>query len=316
VRVVLAVGGNALLPRGGRLDAKVQLDQLRRIGPALAALAVGHELVVVHGNGPQVGLLALESSADAELSAAYPLDDLVAETQGMIGYWLQQTITSHGGGAAVTLVSQTVVDADDPAFAAPTKFIGPTYDRAQAEALAAQNGWEVRADGAAWRRVVPSPLPRELVELEVVDQLLGHGVTVVVAGGGGIPVIRSDAGLRGVEAVVDKDLTAALVAQGLGADLLVVATDVPALMTGFGTADQRPITRATPTELDRLDLPAGSMGPKVQAVAQFVAATGGRAVIGALDRLDDLVTGSAGTQVVNGSGEPPRRSDGPRPASE
>ena len=316
MRVVLAVGGNALLPRGGRLDAKVQLDQLRRIGPALAALAAGHELVVVHGNGPQVGMLALESSADAELSAAYPLDDLVAETQGMIGYWLQQIITSRGGGAAVTLVSQTVVDADDPAFAAPTKFIGPTYDRAQAEALAAQNGWEVRADGAAWRRVVPSPLPRELVELEVVDRLLGHGVTVVVAGGGGIPVIRSDAGLRGVEAVVDKDLTAALVAQGLGADLLVVATDVPAVMTGFGTADQRPITRATPAELDRLDLPAGSMGPKVQAVAQFVAATGGRAVIGSLDRLDDLVTGSAGTQVVTGSGEPTRRSDGPRPASE
>lgn len=297
MRVVLAIGGNALLPRGGRLDASVQLDQLRRVGPALAELAQRHQLVVVHGNGPQVGMLALESSADGALSAAYPLDDLVAETQGMIGYWLQQTITTHGGGPAVTLVSQTVVDPDDPAFAAPTKFIGPTYDREQAQALAAQNGWDVRADGTAWRRVVPSPVPVDVVELHVVDRLLGHGVTVVVAGGGGIPVTRSEEGLAGVEAVVDKDLTAALVAERLGADLLVVATDVAAVMTGFGTTAQQPITHAAPDELDRLDLPAGSMGPKVRAASQFVAATGGRAVIGSLEHLGDLVAGTSGTQV-------------------
>jgi carbamate kinase len=295
--VVLAIGGNALLPRGGRLDASVQLEQLRRIGPALARLASEHELVIVHGNGPQVGMLALESSSDESLSSAYPLDDLVAETQGMIGYWLQQTITSNGGGPAVTIVSQTVVDPQDPAFADPTKFIGQVYDRARAQTLAEQNGWVVKADGQAWRRVVPSPRPCDVVELDIVDVLLHGGVSVVVSGGGGIPVTRSGQTLVGVEAVVDKDLTAALVAERLGADVLVVATDVEAVMTGFGTAAEASIVAATPEELSRLELPAGSMGPKVEAAAQFVTATGRRAAIGSLDDLARLVAGTVGTQV-------------------
>lgn len=297
MRVVLAVGGNALLPRGGRLDASVQLNQVRRIGPALARLAAEHELVVVHGNGPQVGMLALESSSDPALSVPYPLDDLVAETQGMIGYWLQQSIASHGGGPAVTIVSQTVVDPLDPAFENPTKFIGPAYDRGRAESLAAQNGWVVKADGGVWRRVVPSPRPRAVVELEVVDHLVRRGVTVVVAGGGGIPVTGSGETWTGVEAVVDKDLTAALIAERLGADLLVIATDVEAVIAGYGTPAAVPILSATPEDLDRLDLPAGSMGPKVEAAAAFVRNTGGRAVIGSLDDLETIVAGNAGTQV-------------------
>lgn len=297
MRVVLAVGGNALLPRGGRLDASVQLNQVRRIGPALARLAAEHELVVVHGNGPQVGMLALESSSDPALSVPYPLDDLVAETQGMIGYWLQQSIASHGGGPAVTIVSQTVVDPLDPAFENPTKFIGPAYDRGRAESLAAQNGWVVKADGGVWRRVVPSPRPRAVVELDVVDHLVRRGVTVVVAGGGGIPVTGSGEAWTGVEAVVDKDLTAALIAERLGADLLVIATDVEAVIAGYGTPAAEPIRSATPEELDHLDLPAGSMGPKVEAAAGFVRNTGGRAVIGSLDDLETIVAGNAGTQV-------------------
>jgi len=215
----------------------------------------------------------------------------------MIGYWLQQTIASHGGGLAVTIVSQTVVDPQDPAFADPTKFIGQVYDRARAQALAAQNGWVVKPDGQAWRRVVPSPRPCDVVELDIVDTLLRDGVAVVVSGGGGIPVTRSGQQLTGVEAVVDKDLTAALVAERIGADVLVVATDVAAVMTGFGTPEEAAIAGATPEELGRLDLPAGSMGPKVEAAARFVTATGRRAAIGSLDDLTNLVAGTVGTQV-------------------
>lgn len=295
--VVLAVGGNALLPRGGRLDAQVQLDQLATIAPALGRLAGEHQLVVVHGNGPQVGLLAEESSTDAALSAPYPLDDLVAETQGMIGYWLQQTIVNGGGGPAVSLVSRTVVDALDPAFEDPTKFIGQGYDQEQAASLARAHGWEVRQDGAAWRRVVPSPVPRDVVELAAVELLVRNGITVVVAGGGGIPVVPTADGLIGVEAVVDKDLVAGLVAERLDADLFVVLTDVEGVMVGFGTPAQTALGRTTPDELDRLDLPAGSMGPKVRAVSAFVRSTGHRAAIGALEQLGEVVAGLRGTQV-------------------
>lgn len=298
MRIVAAIGGNALLPRGARADALVQLEHVAVAAPMLGALARENQVVLVHGNGPQIGMLALESSADADLSAPYPLDDLVAETQGMIGYWLQQAVANHSGQPAATLVTQTLVDEDDPAFGDPTKFIGPLYDRARAERLAAEHGWTVKQDGTGWRRVVPSPVPYEVIETELAVGLLEAGATVILAGGGGVPVVYRGDQLVGVEAVVDKDLTAATIAERIGADLLLILTDVPAVMTGFGTPQQSPIAETTPDELDALVLPAGSMGPKVAAAAKFVRSSGQRAAIGALDDLVAVAAGTRGTQVV------------------
>ena len=216
MRVVVALGGNALLRRGERPDAAPQVDQVRHVATPLGQLAQEHELVVVHGNGPQVGLLALESAADASLSRPYPLGDLVAETQGLIGYWLQQALGRSAATPVVTLVTQTVVDGHDPAFATPTKFVGSVYAEDEAIRLGAEHDWTFARDGDTWRRVVASPLPRRVVEAETADLLLRQGVTVVLAGGGGIPVTEGDAGLEAIEAVVDKDRAAALVAQELG----------------------------------------------------------------------------------------------------
>ncbi len=294
---MVALGGNALLHRGERPDAAPQLDQVAKVGGPIAELSREHEVVLVHGNGPQVGLLALESAADESLSRPYPLGDLVAETQGLIGYWLQQAISRHLTSPVVTLVTQTVVDPDDPAFAHPTKFVGSVYDEVEGKALAAEHGWTFARDGDAWRRVVPSPAPVRVVETTTADLLLSSGVTVVLAGGGGIPVIERVEGLEGVEAVVDKDLVAALVARELGADLLVVLTDVSAVMAGFGTARQYPLTDVTPEELAELSFPAGSMGPKVEAARTFVTETGHRAAIGSLDHVAAVVSGTAGTQI-------------------
>jgi carbamate kinase len=298
MRIVIAVGGNALLPRGARLDAAVQLAQLSKVAPELGAIAHANQVVIVHGNGPQVGMLALESGADPALARPYPLDDLVAETQGMIGYWLQQEVSRHSHRPAVTLITRTLVDAADPAFAEPTKFIGPAYDRSVAESLAAVHGWTVRPDGAVWRRVVASPTPYEVLELNAADRLLECGCTVVMGGGGGVPVAYRDGRLSGIEAVVDKDLVAGEIAEQLYADLFVVLTDVPAVMTGFGTAEETPVGQISAEALDRLELPAGSMGPKAAAVAKFVRNTGHRAAIGSLDELAAVVDGRAGTQVT------------------
>jgi carbamate kinase len=300
MRLVIALGGNALMRRGQRADAAVQLHNLSTAVPALAKLATEHDIVLTHGNGPQVGLLALESAADPELSAPYPLDTLGAETQGMIGYWLVRELhNALAGREVVALVTQTVIAWDDPAFAAPTKFVGPIYGREQALRLAAVRGWQVRADGATWRRVVASPEPREIVELPVIARLVHQGVVVVAGGGGGVPVIRGDDGrLRGCEAVVDKDLAAALLATALQADMLVLLTDVSAVFDGFGTPDARPIPSATPDMLRRMRFAAGSMGPKVEAACRFVTATGGRAAIGALEDAEALAAGKAGTTVA------------------
>lgn len=297
MRVVVALGGNALLPRGQRPDAAPQLEQVTRVAGPLAALAKSHEVVLVHGNGPQVGLLALESAADASLSRPYPLGDLVAETQGLIGYWLQQALGRCLGTPVVTLVTQTVVDADDPAFADPTKFVGSAYTEAAAAELAAEHGWIFRRDGESSRRVVASPTPRRVVETGTADLLLRRGVTVVLAGGGGIPVVERAEGLTGVEAVVDKDLAAALLAQELQAELLLVLTDVPAVMAEFGTPRQRPLAEVSVDELTALEFPSGSMGPKVDAVCAFVRATGARAAIGALGEAEAVFAGTSGTQV-------------------
>ena len=299
MRIVVALGGNALLQRGEPPDAEVQEHHVVAAVRALAPLARQHELVVTHGNGPQVGLLAIESADDPALSRPYPLDVLGAQTQGMIGYWLVQALSRAAPAQpAACLLCRTVVRADDPAFAAPSKFVGPVYDQAAATRLAARHGWAVRPDGTGWRRVVASPEPAEIVELGLIRELVDCGTTVVCAGGGGVPVTRTLAGqLRGVEAVVDKDLTAALLAEAVGADALLILTDVPAVIDGYGTAAARPLHRVTPDELRRLALPAGSMGPKAEAACRFAEATGHPAVIGDIDDAALLLAGGTGTTV-------------------
>ena len=299
MRVVAALGGNALLERGEKPDEDIQEHHVQQAADALVPLAKAHDLIVTHGNGPQVGMLALESASDPALTRPYSLDVLGAQTQGMIGYWLARAL--HGaapGRPAGCLVSQTRVDPGDPAFTHPTKFVGPVYQEKQAQDLAAERGWVVRPDGAAWRRVVPSPEPLELVELPLIRLLLDSGALVVCAGGGGIPVVADASGaLRGVEAVVDKDLTAALLARAVDADALLLLTDVDAVIDGFGTPQARPIRHATPAGLRARSFPAGSMGPKVEAACRFVEATGRIAAIGRLDAAEKLLRGEAGTVV-------------------
>ncbi|WP_309648297.1 carbamate kinase [Nocardioides sp.] len=298
MRLVVALGGNALLRRGEKPDAAIQQEHVAEASPALARIARDHQLVLVHGNGPQVGMLALESAADTTLTRPYPFSDLVAETQGVIGYWLQQGLANAGlATPVVTLVTQTLVEADDPAFDDPTKFVGSVYDESRARELAVAGGWTVKQDGAGWRRVVASPRPSGIVEIEIARSLLEHGTTVVLGGGGGVPVVRTPRGLVGVEAVVDKDYVAALVAETLGADLLVMLTDVSAVQTGYGTPQARELHRVSVADLDALDLPAGSMGPKVEAACAFATRTGGRAAIGSLPEAAAVVAGTAGTQV-------------------
>lgn len=298
MRIVVALGGNALLRRGESPESAIQIEHVAEASPALAKAATEHELLLVHGNGPQVGMLALESAADPSLSHPYPFSDLVAETQGVIGYWLQQGLANAGlTTPVVTLVSQTLVDADDPAFMDPTKFVGTVYDQQRAHELADTNGWTVRADGAGWRRVVASPLPLRIIELETARTLLDGGTTVILAGGGGVPVVEAPHGLAGVEAVVDKDYVAALIAAELEADLLVLLTDVNGVMSGYGTPEQRLIRKVAADNLQALSFPAGSMGPKVSAACRFVQETGKHAAIGALGAAGDVIRGAAGTQI-------------------
>jgi carbamate kinase len=299
MRVVAALGGNALLERGEKPDADIQESHVQQAVTSLAPVGRAHDLVMTHGNGPQVGMLALESERDPALSRPYSFDVLGAQTQGMIGYWLVQALRGAVPGKPTgCLISQTRVDPGDPAFANPTKFVGPVYEQAQADRLAANHGWTVRRDGAAWRRVVPSPEPVEIVELPLIQILIDQGALVVCAGGGGIPVTADASGaLHGVEAVVDKDLTAALLARAVNADALLLLTDVDAVIDGFGTPDARPIRRATPAELRARQFAAGSMGPKVEAACRFVEATGRMAAIGRVDAAEALLRGEAGTTV-------------------
>ncbi|WP_331769081.1 carbamate kinase (plasmid) [Embleya sp. NBC_00888] len=309
MRVVVALGGNAMLQRGDKPDADIQLANIRKAVKSLAPLAEEHELVVTHGNGPQVGVLALQSAADKSLTIPYPFDVLGAETQGMIGYWLLQSLHNALPGRQVcALINQTLVSAADPAFENPTKFVGPVYDEAEASSLAAERGWTVRQDGKYWRRVVPSPRPCRVVETRLIRQLLNSGAIAVCAGGGGVPVIRNELGqLVGVEAVVDKDLTASLLAEALDADALLLLTDVPRVVRNFGTPQAEEIPNATPAVLRVEDFPAGSMGPKVDAVCHFVETTGDMAAIGSLEQATDILAGKAGT-IVTPSGRYPERS--------
>jgi len=297
MRLVVAVGGNALLERGEVPVAEIQEGHVAVAVVALARLASDNELVVTHGNGPQVGLLANESAADPDLPGPYPMDVLGAESQGMIGYFFLQALENAlPGRNVVSLICQTEVDVADPAFTDPTKFVGPVYTRAVAEELAARRGWQIREDGTAWRRVVPSPEPRAIVELGMIRVAVGAGAVVICAGGGGIPVVREDDGrLRGAEAVVDKDLAAALLARELGADALILLTDVDGVEAGFGTPEATLIRHTTAAELRAGTFPAGSMGPKVDAACRFVEATGRPAMIGRIEDAVELLEGSRGT---------------------
>ncbi len=300
---VVALGGNALLRRGEQASAANQLRAAKDAARLLAPVSLAARLVVTHGNGPQVGLLALKEDAYAE-GAPYPLDVLDAETEGQIGYVVELELDNAiDHQDTVTVITRVLVDAADPAFAEPTKFIGPVYDEEQARALAAERGWTVKPDGDRWRRVVASPDPKEIVQLGAIRRLVDGGFLVVCVGGGGVPVVAVEGGHEGVEAVIDKDLASALLAVGVEADVLVLATDVDAVYLGWGTPDQRAVARATPGWLRAQAFAGGSMGPKVEAVCRFAEATGRRAAIGALEQLPALIDGTGGTRVETGGAE-------------
>ena len=309
MKLVVALGGNALLRRGQALSSDNQLENIGRAAAQLARVAGDHQLVLTHGNGPQVGLLALQSAAYKAVDT-YPLDVLGAQTEGMIGYLLEQELANllPPSRPVTTLLTRVEVDAHDPAFEHPTKPIGPVYtpDEAraltQAHAQGSGNAWTLAPDGTGMRRVVASPRPLRVIGLDAIRWLLEHGVLVIAAGGGGIPVARTADGkrLHGVEAVIDKDLCSGLLARGLGAELLVIATDVPAVYLHWGQPNQEALGKVTPQALAALEFPAGSMGPKVEAAIDFVLATGGRAVIGSLDQIEAMIVGNAGTQVWAG----------------
>ena len=295
----MALGGNALLQRGEVPEAEIQEKHVAAAVEALVPLARDHDLLITHGNGPQVGLLALESARDPSHPHPYPFDVLGAQTQGMIGYFLLQALENAlPGQEVVSLICQTLVDPADPAFGHPTKFVGPVYTRAEGRRIAQLRGWDIRPDGTTWRRVVPSPEPLTPIEMPTIRMLVGNGAIVICSGGGGIPVCRGKDGLlHGVEAVIDKDLTAVLLARELDADALLLLTDVPNVELGFGTDHARPIFHTTPELLRAERFPAGSMGPKVDAACRFVEATGKPATIGRLDEAADLINGTSGTVV-------------------
>jgi carbamate kinase len=311
MRVVIALGGNALQRRGEPMTIARQRAHVREACLAMAPLALAHELVISHGNGPQVGLLALQAAAyDGESS--YPFDVLGAQTEGMIGYLIEQELGNllPEDTHLATILTMTEVDPDDPAFADPTKFVGPVYEPAVAQRLAAQRGWTVKPDGSGWRRVVASPTPQRIFELAPIEFLLERGVVVICTGGGGIPTMylpgehhdgladRNPRTLVGVEAVIDKDLASSLLARSLGADVLVVATDVDAVRLDWGTPAARSVRAAHPDALEALGFPAGSMGPKVAAACEFARSAHGRvAVIGGLGDLPGMLAGERGTRV-------------------
>lgn len=300
--IVVALGGNALLRRSDPMTAGAQRANVRIAAQALAPLAEEYNLVVAHGNGPQVGLLALQAAAYTDVEP-YPLDVLGAQTQGMIAYMVEQELGNlipfekH----IATVLTMVEVDPHDPAFENPTKFVGPEYDKATADLLAEQKGWTFKEDCGQWRRVVASPEPKRIFEIEPVRWLVEKGAVVICAGGGGIPTVYLPDGRRtlvGIEAVIDKDLASELLARELKADLFVMATDAGGVCLGWGTPQQQLLGWVTPEELAAYDFPAGSMGPKVEAAVRFVKATGNRAAIGRLEDIALIVSGDAGTNVV------------------
>ena len=300
--IVVALGGNALLRRSDPMTVEAQRANVRIAAKALAPLAEQYNLVIAHGNGPQVGLLALQAAAygDAE---SYPLDVLGAGTQGMIAYMVEQELGNllPFEKPLATVITMTEVDADDPAFSNPTKFVGPCYGHEEASRLAAEKNWAIKPDGDSWRRVVASPEPKRIFELAPIKWLLEHGTVVICAGGGGIPTTYLPDGTRtlvGIEAVIDKDLAAELLSRGINADLLVMATDAEGVYADWGTPEQQLLGWVTPAELAAHEFAAGSMGPKVEAGVRFVEATGKRAAIGKLEDITRIVNGDAGTNIV------------------
>ncbi len=299
MRIVVALGGNALLRRGEPMTADNQRANIRIATEQIAKIHTGNELVIAHGNGPQVGLLSLQAAAYTQVSP-YPLDVLGAETEGMIGYIIEQELGNLLDFEVpfATLLTQVEVDAKDPAFQHPSKPIGPVYAKAEAEKLAAEKGWAIAPDGDKYRRVVASPRPKRIFEIRPIKWLLEKNVIVICAGGGGIPTMYGEDGkLKGIEAVIDKDLCSSLLASQLEADLLVIATDVNAAFIDFGKPTQKAIGQAHPDEMEKLGFAAGSMGPKVQAACEFARQTGKTAVIGSLSDIEAIVQGSAGTRI-------------------
>ncbi|MBC7592828.1 MAG: carbamate kinase [Kineosporiaceae bacterium] len=300
MRIVVALGGNAILRRGEPMTVANQRASIAAACGPLAELAAENDLVVSHGNGPQVGLLALQAAAYDEVSS-YPFDVLGAQTEGMIGYLIEQELGNQLGNdrAVATVLTRTEVLADDPAFEHPTKFVGPVYDRARAFQLADERGWTVKADGQYFRRVVPSPAPQRILHLQPIEWLLAQRCVVICAGGGGIPTTRDPltGQVSGVEAVIDKDLASGVLARDIGADTLIIATDVPGVFVDFGSPTQRLITSAHPDALDALDFAAGSIGPKVAAASAFAREAYGDAYIGALNDFTNMVHGKSGTRV-------------------
>lgn len=301
MRIVVALGGNALLRRGEPMTAEAQRVNVRVAAQALAAIHPGNELVITHGNGPQVGLLALQGNA-YNPNELYPLDVLGAETEGMIGYMIEQELGNLLPFEVpfATILTMVEVDSDDPAFRDPTKFIGPVYPAADAEKLKAEKGWVFKQDGDKWRRVVASPQPKRVFEIRPVKWLLEKGTVVIAAGGGGIPTVY-EAGrqLRGIEAVIDKDLCSELLARELDADVFIMATDADAVFNDWGKPTSRAFRRASPQAMREFSFPAGSMGPKVDAACHFAETTGKRAAIGALKDLGAMLRGEAGTTITN-----------------
>jgi carbamate kinase len=300
MRIVVALGGNALMERGAPITVQNQRANVATACAALAPIAQEHQLVISHGNGPQVGLLALHAAAYDDTSD-YPFDVLGAQTEGMIGYMIEQELGNRlpFEKSIATILTMTEVDPADPAFADPTKFVGPVYTAQEATRLAELRGWVVRPDGDQWRRVVPSPMPKRIFELRTIEALVAAGTVVICAGGGGIPTMYQPGTrtLIGVEAVIDKDLASALLARDLHADMLVIATDADAIYTGWGTLAQRAIAQVHPDELKGFVFPTGSMGPKVEAAIDFAMSTGKDAYIGSLAELAALLAQTVGTRV-------------------
>lgn len=308
MRIVVALGGNALLKRGQPLTAQAQAVAVTEAALLLAAAAgAGHQLIITHGNGPQVGLLALQSAAGPAVSVL-PLDVLGAESDGWIGYAIELALRNAlpASAVVVTLLTQTLVDPKDEAFSHPTKPIGPAYNEATAKSLAETNNWSVAPDGKFWRRVVASPKPIRIIELASIKRLADSGAIVICAGGGGIPVCEgADQKLSGIEAVIDKDATSGLLAEQIGADMFVMLTDVSGVCMDYGTKFARVIAGAGPDALagKSASFGTGSMGPKVTAACHFVSRTGKTAAIGALGDLDEIINGTRGTIVSPAGGE-------------
>lgn len=298
MRLLIALGGNALLKRGEAMTAENQRRNIAVACEAISRLDGKHQIIISHGNGPQVGLLALQSESYADQVAPYPFDVLGAESQGMIGYMLEQELRNHMPDRQIAcLLTQVEVDINDPAIKQPNKFIGPVYNEEQARRLMQEKGWIIKPDGKYYRRVVPSPQPQAIVEIETLRTLINNDVIVIAGGGGGIPVTTHCLENRGLEAVIDKDRCCSLMAQQLDVDLLIIATDVSRVFTEFGTPESKAIKAANPHALLEMDFPAGSMWPKIQATCEFSINSGRSAVIGSLDEIVEMVDGRAGTLI-------------------